>query len=60
MQKFGNVKGEIDHGKANRVHTMAKRKERNNDPQSTTQKATFRTTDQPGINSTNPMTYVKL
>ena len=28
--------------------------------QSTTQKATFRTTDKSGINSTNPMTYVKL
>ena len=41
-------------------NSMAYRKETNNDPQSTTQKATFRTTDKPGINSTKPMTYVKL
>ena len=41
-------------------NSMAYRKETNNDPQSTTQKATLRTTDKPGINSTKPMTYVKL
>ena len=60
--KFADVKGEINHGKTNRVHKSQWPKENktNNDLQNNTQKSKYWATENPWMNSNNPMSRVKL